>query len=176
MDDQRKKIIVNEINYWKQNRMLPEHYCDFLLNLYTEGITEAVQAAKNSQYDLPKILTVFLLGLLSLSVLLFYFTELSLILQMTIIILFGISSLISGIYLISKSYLKLIPLLATAMNLLIITIQAAEISFPENTYILYFVTIANCLVWVIAGVKWKMISFKISGIAGIIILFITIFI
>lgn len=176
MDDQRKKIIVNEINYWKQNRMLPEHYCDFLLNLYTEGITGAEPAAKKSRFELPRILTVFLLGLLSLSVLLFYFTELSLILQMTIIILFGISSLISGIYLISNSYLKLIPLLATALILLIITIQAAEISFPDNTYILYFVTIANCLLWVIAGVKWKMISFKISGIAGIIILFITIFI
>ncbi|WP_423407429.1 hypothetical protein AABM38_16780 [Heyndrickxia sp. MSNUG] len=176
MDDQRKKIIVNEINYWKQNRMLPEHYCDFLLNLYTEGITEAEPASKKIQFELPRILTVFLLGLLSLSVLLFYFTELSLILQMTIIILFGISSLISGIYLISNSYLKLIPLLATALILLIITIQAAEISFPDNTYILYFVTIANCLLWVIAGVKWKMISFKISGIAGIIILFITIFI
>jgi len=176
MDDHRKKIIVNEINYWKQNRMLPGHYCDFLLNLYTEGISEAVPAAKKSQFAVPNILTVFLLGLLSLSVLLFYFTELSFIWQMTIIILFGISSLISGIYLISKSYLRLIPLLATALILLIITIQAAEISFPNNTYILYFVTVANCLLWVIAGVKWKMISFKISGIAGIVLLFITIFI
>lgn len=176
MDDHRKKIIINEINYWKQNRMLPAHYCDFLLNLYTEGSSGTSQPAKESKFKIQRILSVFLLGLLSLSVLLFYFTELSLILQMAIIILFGISSLISGIFLISKSYFKLIPLLASSLILLITTVQAAEIFFPDNTYMLYLVTIANCLLWVTAGVKWKMISFKISGIVGVIILIITIFI
>ena len=35
MDENRKQIIINEIIYWKKNRMLPEHYCDFLLALYT---------------------------------------------------------------------------------------------------------------------------------------------
>lgn len=37
MQDQRKKIIVNEIEHWRKNHLLPEHYCIFLLNLYTEG-------------------------------------------------------------------------------------------------------------------------------------------
>ncbi|MCM3710868.1 hypothetical protein [Sporosarcina luteola] len=37
MNVQRKKIIIAEINYWKQNKLLPEHYCDFLLTLYTQG-------------------------------------------------------------------------------------------------------------------------------------------
>ncbi|MEH7391845.1 hypothetical protein V7164_16455, partial [Bacillus sp. JJ1474] len=37
MNETRKKIIVNEIINWRKNRMLPEHYCDFLLALYTEG-------------------------------------------------------------------------------------------------------------------------------------------
>ncbi|MGE5702036.1 MAG: hypothetical protein ACM32O_05870 [Clostridia bacterium] len=37
MDDQRKKIIVKEIEQWRKNHLLPEHYCIFLLNLYTEG-------------------------------------------------------------------------------------------------------------------------------------------
>ncbi|MEM5592255.1 hypothetical protein AAHH67_11950 [Niallia circulans] len=37
MQDQRKTIIVKEIAYWKENKMLPEHYCDYLLTLYTEG-------------------------------------------------------------------------------------------------------------------------------------------
>ena len=37
MNVQRKKIIMAEINYWKQNKLLPEHYCDFLITLYTEG-------------------------------------------------------------------------------------------------------------------------------------------
>jgi hypothetical protein len=37
LDDQRKKIIVAEIENWRKNHLLPEHYCIFLLNLYTEG-------------------------------------------------------------------------------------------------------------------------------------------
>ncbi|WP_432358563.1 hypothetical protein [Sporosarcina sp. UB5] len=37
MNAQRKKIIIAEINYWKQNKLLPEHYCDFLITLYSQG-------------------------------------------------------------------------------------------------------------------------------------------
>ncbi|AIG25768.1 hypothetical protein EGH10_10070 [Brevibacillus laterosporus] len=37
MDDQRRKIIITEIENWRRNHLLPEHYCIFLLNLYTEG-------------------------------------------------------------------------------------------------------------------------------------------
>ncbi|MCS0823668.1 hypothetical protein NX029_06770 [Cytobacillus firmus] len=37
MDENRKKVIVNELLYWKKSRMLPDRYCDYLLALYTEG-------------------------------------------------------------------------------------------------------------------------------------------
>lgn len=37
MDEERRTIIINEIKYWKKNQLLPEHYCNFLLMLYTEG-------------------------------------------------------------------------------------------------------------------------------------------
>lgn len=37
MDDLKRKIIVSEIENWRKNNLLPEHYCIFLLNLYTEG-------------------------------------------------------------------------------------------------------------------------------------------
>lgn len=40
MSDQKKKIIVAEIENWRKNHLLPEHYCIFLLNLYTEGEAE----------------------------------------------------------------------------------------------------------------------------------------
>lgn len=37
MDQQRRATIIHEIKYWKDNHLLPSHYCDFLLALYTEG-------------------------------------------------------------------------------------------------------------------------------------------
>ena len=37
MNQQRKRMIISEIKYWKQNKLLPEHYCDFLITLYAQG-------------------------------------------------------------------------------------------------------------------------------------------
>lgn len=37
MDDLRRRTIIAEIENWRKNNLLPEHYCIFLLNLYTEG-------------------------------------------------------------------------------------------------------------------------------------------
>ncbi|ARK29345.1 hypothetical protein [Halalkalibacter krulwichiae] len=37
MDKHRKEIIIREIQYWKKSKLLPDHYCDFLLTLYSEG-------------------------------------------------------------------------------------------------------------------------------------------
>jgi hypothetical protein len=37
LDDLRKKIIIAEIENWRKNHLLPEHYCIFLLNLYSSG-------------------------------------------------------------------------------------------------------------------------------------------
>ncbi|MFC8563584.1 hypothetical protein [Peribacillus frigoritolerans] len=34
MDEMRKKIIIQEINSWRESRMLPEQYCNYLLALY----------------------------------------------------------------------------------------------------------------------------------------------
>jgi len=36
MDPNQKRIIVREIEMWRKNRLLPEQYCDFLLNLYMD--------------------------------------------------------------------------------------------------------------------------------------------
>ena len=175
MDEHRKKIIMSEINYWKQSRMLPEHYCDYLLNLYSEGNSDDKTTEKRKLLP-SSLMSMFLFIMLSLSLFLFYFTELSLTLQIVIAIIFGISSLISGIYFISKSDIKLVPMMIASLIFLISTIQMASIFFPDNISILYFVTGANCLLWLFVGYKWTIISFKISGIAGLIIIFITIFI
>jgi hypothetical protein len=36
LEPEKRKIIVNEIEHWRKNKLLPEHLCDFLLNLYSE--------------------------------------------------------------------------------------------------------------------------------------------
>ncbi|WP_435924898.1 hypothetical protein [Paenibacillus sp. DYY-L-2] len=36
MDREKREIILREIDHWRQGRLLPEHYCDFLENLYRD--------------------------------------------------------------------------------------------------------------------------------------------
>ncbi|MEB3100677.1 hypothetical protein [Ferviditalea candida] len=36
MEPEKRKILVREIEHWRSSRLLPEQYCDFLLNLYIE--------------------------------------------------------------------------------------------------------------------------------------------
>jgi hypothetical protein len=176
VEDHRKKIIIHEINYWKSNRMLPEHYCDFLLNLYTEGSSSAPRSVQKKTITGPQRLSILLLALLSLSIFLFYFTELSLILQISLAVIFGAASLLTVGFLIARSHLKLIPLLAASLLFLVTCVQVAEILYPGNLILLYAVTFGNCLLWLAAGFRWKIISYKISGIAGLLILAITIFV
>ena len=33
MSNQRKQIILNEITFWKKNKLLPERYCNFLMKV-----------------------------------------------------------------------------------------------------------------------------------------------
>lgn len=37
-DDEKKKLIVKEIESWRRTKLLPEQYCDFLQNLYLDDL------------------------------------------------------------------------------------------------------------------------------------------
>lgn len=49
LEDQRKRTIIAEIENWRRNHLLPEHYCIFLLNLYTEGDRPATPVTPGKQ-------------------------------------------------------------------------------------------------------------------------------
>src|SRR4051794_700217 len=54
MNQQRKRIIISEIKYWKQHKLLPAHFCDFLITLYTQGEDEEDINAKSEDAILVK--------------------------------------------------------------------------------------------------------------------------
>ncbi|MBB3109017.1 hypothetical protein FHS18_001069 [Paenibacillus phyllosphaerae] len=37
MDQERRKVIIKEIEHWQRSKLLPDQYCDFLLNLYLDA-------------------------------------------------------------------------------------------------------------------------------------------
>jgi hypothetical protein len=173
MDKARKDLIVKEILYWKDNRMLPEHYCDYLLALYTEGNRPKDKARKAKGFYFHNII---LLLLIPLSLLLIYFTELSFILQMGLLIFFTITGVSLVIYFTNKGIAPQLPLAVSALLLLLISVEIASHLFPGNNAALYGALMLNCLLWVGAAWKFHLQYFGISGAVGFIIIIISIFI
>ncbi|WP_239617403.1 hypothetical protein [Cohnella mopanensis] len=40
LDEEKRNIVVKEIESWRRNKLLPEQYCDFLQNIYLEDLNE----------------------------------------------------------------------------------------------------------------------------------------
>jgi hypothetical protein len=173
MDKERKDIIVKEILYWKDNRMLPEHYCDYLLALYTEGNRPKNKARKAKGFY---FLNIILLLLIPLSLLFIYFTELSFILQMGLLIFFTITGVSLAIYFTNKGIAPQLPLAVSGLILLLMSVELASHFFPHHNTALYGALMLNCLLWIAAAWKFRQHYFGISGVVGLIIIAISIFI
>src|SRR5690625_4949745 len=73
MSNQRIEIIIKEINYWKEHKLLPDVYCDFLLALYTQGENDVDGSVYNGEKRLSltsilQFISQFILLLLSVIV------------------------------------------------------------------------------------------------------------
>jgi len=166
MDENRKQIIIKEIGYWKNNKLLPEQYCNFLLALYTEGtgLNEKSNKLKNGK-------KVFLcLLIIPIIVFIVYFTELSLILQIVFAIVFILIGIYLTFYLRRSGLLFHIPLIISALLLLFVSVELTLTNFPKSTIILYSILMVNCFMWLIGGWKFKQIYFTLSGVLGLLLI------
>lgn len=68
MEPEKRKILIREIEHWRSSRLLPEHYCDFLLNLYIKDRNKLDQTNRSAKlFNNRNNRTYFLLfGLFSL--------------------------------------------------------------------------------------------------------------
>ncbi|MHA6483745.1 hypothetical protein ACX1C1_17795 [Paenibacillus sp. strain BS8-2] len=48
LNDERKITIITEIEHWRRSKLLPDQYCDFLLNLYADPDEHPKQARNGS--------------------------------------------------------------------------------------------------------------------------------
>lgn len=73
--NQKTKIILQEIQHWKKNKLLPEHYCNFLITLYTEGSENSISNSKRMKSIYFRYVFIFLLSIVVVSLLVFYFSD-----------------------------------------------------------------------------------------------------
>ncbi|PKG21798.1 hypothetical protein [Niallia nealsonii] len=170
MNENRKNIIVKEIMYWKESRMLPEHYCNYLLTLYTEGNQPAEETELMRKSRLSLFLGSLCLSFIPITVFLFYFTELSFILQMGISLIF-LTFCIGSIYFLTYKNLGVdIVISATALIFLLASVHIVIKLFPENLMMLNSMLMFHCLIWFIAGRKLQLLYLTISSCVGFILL------
>lgn len=178
MTNPRKKIILNEILFWKQNKLLPEHYCDFLTTLYAEGNDfEALEEAHPKRAVLPSekrkmvfIATSIFIGMIAL--LFAYFTLSSLTMILTIVVAIVAITLFMVSFWTAKTNNFLAPVLHVfaAILLFCVSIQICTTYFIGNNLVLFGLIAANCIVWLWSGIKMNLLYFTISGALGLVLL------
>ncbi|KGR74545.1 hypothetical protein [Ureibacillus sinduriensis] len=178
MANAKKKIILNEILFWKQNKLLPDHYCDFLMTLYTEGNETELEAeidSKNSVIAQAKRLKFILLTITIIvtAAILFVLFMASTLTWLAAIVggIFALILMISA-YRFAKKKEMLSPILhiASALILFGISVKVCIEYFPGSQVVLYSLLVSNCLLWLFTGFKFKLIYFTVSGVLGLIVL------
>lgn len=177
MQEEKKDIILHEIAFWKTNKLLPAHYCDFLTTLYTGGdegdratdepITKKASSKSWVLYGFAALLAVG-------SIIMMYIFS-----AQYMIIPIAISAIAIGIVLYmafkgtTTKLMKTVTFAVAALLLFALSVRVTSMFAPGDTWVMYSVLIANCVAWLLVGTKMKLIYFIISGYLGlaVIILF-----
>lgn len=179
MANAKKKIILNEILFWKQNNLLPDQYCDFLMTLYTEGnetdFGEEIGPKKSiiAQEKRSKRIVLTLIPIVTIMLLSVLFMVSTLTWLVAIVV--GIFALLLMIfaYRFAKKKELLAPIfhIASALLLFGICVKVSTQYFSGNQVVLYILLITNCFLWLFTGFKFKLMYFAVSGVIGLIVLF-----
>ncbi|SDI94883.1 hypothetical protein [Salimicrobium halophilum] len=166
MAQDRKQIIVKEINYWKKSKLLPEKYCDFLLALYTEG------EEKNSTFSVFKgragILAYYVLNflMLPLSFVVIYFTENDIILQTVLLSVFVLLSCLQFWWIYKQDGWIHIPLSVSLLLILLLSMTVGSYYFA-NLYV-FMISFVNALAWYMIGLRLKILYLRIISVVLIV--------
>lgn len=175
MSNQRKQIILNELTFWKQNKLLPEHYCDFLMTLYTEGNHEDEKKIGNAKHSVKgkekrKDKWMFIVfPLLAVALFTLLFTLDSVWLAVIPATMLAIGTFSAAFYFAKKNGLLTSTLyISGALVLFGLSVKLCLTFLPGNNLALYGILIGNSLFWFLSGMKLKLVYFTISGALGII--------
>ncbi len=178
MSLQRKQIIMNEISFWKKNKLLPEHYCDFLLALYAQGENNGDEQTENfskavlAKKQKTKVILYTIVGLLTAILLASLFVATTAIFIPIILVAIAILSFLYIAIKLVKNKSVMAPLLFvfSALLLLALSFKVWDIYFGDNPLLLIGLIFGNCLLWLFSGLLMKLVYFSISGILGILLI------
>lgn len=172
MTEDRKLIIIKEIKHWKESHLLPSHYCDFLLALYTEGEPEPETVTDKPDSDQINLFSVVIMALnlflLPITFFILYFTHLNVTMQ--VLVSFFILAVAFGFYVVSKKKLELYIIYAFTILLSIILLISVTLIHQNFGSILITSLLAGiqCISWIFIGFRKKSKFLVVLGSIGIV--------
>ncbi|NQD66245.1 hypothetical protein HP456_09980 [Bacillus haikouensis] len=171
----RQAVIINEIKFWKQNKMLPDQYCDYLMALYSNGEENLSNPSiKKAKMKMMSVNILFSAVVMSISLFVIHFTELSVVLQTAILTCFVVLLYGMGIYYSKKKVSMAAILISASFIILLGSIDLTEEIFQGSPFSTYAVLFSNCLLWIVLGLGQRRIYFTLSGGIGSLVLIISI--
>ncbi|BAU27273.1 hypothetical protein DFP93_11335 [Aneurinibacillus soli] len=184
MNEQKKKIIIGEIEYWRRTHLLPGKYCDFLLNLYTEGESAGrhtgdeksqnqIAASSGSPslpaFSLPNIRISWVLSALPIAVLLylaFHFTDFTLTMQMTLIGFFTLLFYLMAFLTRRQPFSNHLCLGIASLLLAVGGMHILKLLGYGSAIVVFFLA-GCCLVWFISGIISGKRYISFCGLLGL---------
>ncbi len=176
MNEQRKRIIISEIKYWRNNKLLPEHFCDFLITLYAQG--EDANQREKKQPDsillkekkrISRSLLIYSLLAVIASASLFIITRypvVTLLFATSVVVLLLLMTIKKTSTLVVTQFIYIL----TSFILLGMSLKVWLTYFEGHTMLLLGLIMLNCVLWLFAGRLLKLVYFTISGTAGLLLI------
>lgn len=176
MNEQRKRIIISEIKYWRNNKLLPEHYCDFLITLYAQG-EDAHQKEKNQpdsillkeKKRISRSLLFYTMLVLVASASMFIISNypvITLLFAASVVLVLLLMTIRKTSTLVITQYIYII----TSFLLLGMSLKVWLSYFEGQTMLLLGLIMLNCVLWLFAGRLLKLVYFTISGTVGLLLI------
>ncbi|NOU95447.1 hypothetical protein GC093_19775 [Paenibacillus sp. LMG 31456] len=171
--EEKRKILIREIEHWRKSKLLPEHYCDFLLNIYLEDSSERPASStrgimgvtpssiKNSNW---KIWIVFfgVIALISFAAL--NFTAFDLPMQMGVACLFLFCCYTVGSLQNKKEPVRAQVLFGMAsLFLLFIGVILMRLHNVHAPVLVVGYVVCCSLAWILTGLLARLLLFQLCG-------------
>ncbi|WP_284638714.1 hypothetical protein [Paenibacillus silviterrae] len=167
--DEKRKIMIREIEHWRKSRLLPEQYCDFLMNLYVDNDEKpssalfglSPSAIRNSNWK-NWTLFFFVMGVISFTALNFSAFELPM--QIGVSFLFLAVCYLMGGWkrykepMASQIYLGTASLYVLFIGVYILRIQGIDAPVPIVAYV-----VLCSLIWILTGLLARLVLFQLCG-------------
>ncbi|AIF45389.1 hypothetical protein [Virgibacillus sp. SK37] len=172
MQDDRIHTIIKEIHFWRENNLLPEVYCDFLLALYTKGEVENPDPVQEKAKIFFGIQTILMVLLIPFSFLILYFTQFPFFLQLGFLILFLSYSCWMYLYVRNTGGITASVGLINSMLLFLLLSITVSKAYVESVWFSYFILFAQFTCWYLLGKKLNRSFIIIISILAILFLII----